>query len=192
MNICIPLSDIKDVVLIVSSMTTVVVAIYGLNKWRLEYKVKVNYELSRSLLKSIYSLRDRLDSLRSNFITANEFMPNYDFKKPNERENYTYIFNNRLKYFNESYSDFLSQLPEVEVIFGKELRNDCVLITVEISSYLDNLNQFIQLVDNTNNVDYLNQIKKIVFRQTKDDKYRDNFEKLIVIVETKLTGFIKI
>lgn len=186
------LSYIKDLVLIISSLTTVFIAIYSIRKWRKEFRVKVNYDLSRSLLKTIYATRDKFKGVRSELIMINEYIPNYKHGTTKTSENYHYVFKNRLIYFNESYSDFLSLLPEAEVVFGKKIRKECQEIIGMVQSYLFSLNEYLQIVDSTNNYENLKEVNSIVFSHHSDDKFGDNFEIIIKKIEQSLIKNIKI
>jgi len=189
---CITLTDIKDTILILSSLTTISLAFIGISKWKKEFKAKQNHESARLLIKTLYCLRDNLDSLRSNFMSVNEFMPGYNPLEPKERENYTYVFNNRMKVFQDSYSDFKSVLPEIEVTFGKKLRKKCGELNGQINSYNFSLTEFIQTADNKHKGEHILDLRKIVFRQSKNDKFRDEFVRIIESIEKDINKFMKI
>lgn len=71
------LTDIKDIVLIISSLVTIFIAFTSLQKWQLELKGKVLYDYARVFLINLYTIRDTFKYIRNAFIGVNEFDPNY-------------------------------------------------------------------------------------------------------------------
>jgi len=189
---CITLTDIKDAILIISSLTTISLALLGIKKWKKEFKAKQYHESARLLIKSLYSLRDSFDSVRSNWISVAENMPGYNPMKPNERENYAHVFDNRFKSFNESYSEFLSILPEIEISFGKEFRKKCGQINGQINYYHHNLTEFIQTADNKEMSERVIALRLVIFRQSKNDKFRDELVGIIDSIEEEIKDYLKL
>jgi len=186
------LSAIKDIVLILTALATAAVAIIGISKWKNEFKGKTYFEVSYKLLKSIYRLRDSFSALRANFISVNEMLAKDDDIKNYDYENTRFVINNRLKPFNEAYNDFNSILPEIEALFGIELKEKCVQIKHVFFLYQDNLNSYMQLYGNTNNMDHFAELAKGIFMQSKEDKYKTDLDKIISSIETEISNHIKL
>lgn len=72
------LTTIKDLVLIVTPVITILIAIHGINKWKNEFRSKAYFEASYKLLKSVYKLRNNFATLRNSFIMANEMLAQND------------------------------------------------------------------------------------------------------------------
>ena len=185
-NANIDLGIIKDILLIVGSSTTIVFAFLGYSKWKKELKGRVKFELTRTLLKEIYSFRDAFKSLRSTFTFASEFPEGHDPRNHNEQENYRHIFSNRLKYFNESYNSILSLLPEVELEFEKDLLDLMRDLLNQITQYNMKLNEFIQLTGRTNNEEHYQELRKVIYDIGEKNPTTIKFMNTIDKIETKL------
>jgi len=182
---------LKDIVLILTALATATVAIIGITKWKSEFKGKTYFEVSYKFLKSVYKLRDNFSALRANFISVNEMLPNDDDIKNYDYENTRFVINNRLKPFNEAYNEFNSILPEIEALFGMELKEKCLQIKHVFFLYQDNLNSYMQLYGKTNNMEHFAELAKGVFMQSKEDKYKTDLDKLISSIETEISKHIK-
>jgi hypothetical protein len=185
------LTILKDIILILTALTTAIVAIFGITKWRSEFKGKTYFEVSFKFLKSVYKLRDNFLALRANFISINELLPNDNDIKNYEYENRRFVINNRLKPFNEAYNEFNSILPEIEALFGKEFKKKCVQIGHVIFLYENNLNEYMQLYGKTNNMEHFAELGNGVFMQSKDDKYKTELDEIISSIETEISKHIK-
>jgi hypothetical protein len=185
------LGFIKDIVLILGSLTTIFLALIGIKKWKREHKGKLRYEFSRMLLKTIYTLRDQFKGVRSPFISASEFSPNYKQEFNDEANNYRFVFTNRLKPLNETSNELLSILPEVELEFDKEVRKIFEDLLSQIQLYKMSLNEFIQLTGNTNNDDHYVELQNVVFSNTKEDKTLKEFESIVTKAEAEINKWMK-
>jgi hypothetical protein len=182
---------LKDIVLILTALATAIVAIFGITKWKSEFKGKTYFEVSFKFLKSVYKLRDSFSALRANFISVNELLPNGNDIKNYDYENTWFVINNRLKPFYEAYNEFNSILPEIEALFGKEFKDKSVQITHVIFRYQNNLNEYMQLYGKTNNLEHFTKLGNGVFMQSKDDEYKTELDKIISIIETEISKHIK-
>lgn len=188
---CSYLPIIKDIVLIITTLATASVAIISISKWKNEFKGKKYFEISYKFLKSVYRLRDNFTALRANFISINEMLPNDKNIKNYDYENTQFVISNRLKYFNEAFNEFNSILPEIEALFGTELKEKCVHIKDVLFLYQDNLNSYLQLYGKTNNMEHFAELTKGVFMQSKEDKYKTDLDKLILSIESEISKHIK-
>lgn len=188
MNIDIPyaLGIIKDVILIIGSITATSFAFITFNKWKREHSGKLKYELLRNVLKTTYTLRDDFASARNPFVHGSEFMPNYDPKGSNQLENTIYVLNNRLKYLQTTYNDLLSLLGEIELEFGKETRNICHQPIRQINNYRFKVDEFIQLDGNSNNDEYLQELRKIVYAIGANNPTTLEFERVVSEIDKEV------
>jgi hypothetical protein len=188
----IDLTLVKDIVLIIGSLTATVFTVRSLNKWKKEHKGKLKYELSRNLLKSIYDLRDDFKGVRSPLIRASEFSNEHDIRETKESEKYTYVFENRLKYLQESYNSFLSLLPEVEIDYTDEVNVLCNDLVGHIRNYHLKIGEYIQLVDNWN-IDnpYYVELHSIIFNNSDNNKTTLSFNETIEKLKKQLLKEIK-
>lgn len=119
------ISVTKDIILIFAAIATAHVAIKGLQSWSRELKGKADFEVARSLIRSIYKLRDELRYCRSPWVTSGEFPKEYD---PNKRTSeieakaYAFIYANRWKPVATALQDFESQALEAEALWGSDFK----------------------------------------------------------------------
>lgn len=64
---------IKELLITSSALAGVVVAIYGLTAWKKQLKGKVEYDLARRILITLYKYRDAIAVVRNPAIWSNEF-----------------------------------------------------------------------------------------------------------------------
>lgn len=119
---------IKDIILIVVALTTIFVAIYGLNKWKVEHKGKAYFDAAMELLAAIYSVRNNFEIVRSGWLDVSEFPEGYSSKHPSElsdedKANATwYVYKNRLGPLTLAMNELDIALVEGEVIWGSEVK----------------------------------------------------------------------
>lgn len=190
MTYCLPI--IKDITLILTALVTATVAIIGITKWKSEFKGKTYFEVSYRFLKSVYKLRDNFSALRAGFITTGEILPKNDNLKDYDYENTRFIISNRIKPFNEAYNEFKSIIPEVEALFGKDIKEKCNQISHIFGLYQSDLNEYLQLYGKTNNMEHFAKLAKGVFMQSKEDKYKTDLDKIISSIETEISNHIKL
>ncbi|WP_143569891.1 hypothetical protein [Tenacibaculum agarivorans] len=184
---------IKDIILIIGSLTATVFTIRSFSKWKKEHKGKLKYELSRNLLKSIYDLRDDFKGVRSPMILASEFSSEHHISETKESEKYKFIFENRLKHLQKSYNTFLSLLPEVEIDYGTEMNELCKELIKHITNYHFKMTEFIQLVDNWDliNNPYHKELNSIIFNNTQNNPTTDSFNNTVDKLKAQLLKEIK-
>src|ERR1700730_13385920 len=65
---CVELSSvapgIRDFALAAAAVTTAVVAVLGLKRWRAELRGKADFDVARGLIRATYKLRDEIQSCR--------------------------------------------------------------------------------------------------------------------------------
>ena len=176
----IDLTLVKDIILIVGSLTATIFTIRSFSKWKKEHKGKLKYELSRNLLKSVYDLRDDFKGTRSPMIWSHEFSSEYH-SKTKESEKYKYVFENRLKYLQNSYNSFLSLLPEIEIDCDSEINDLCKKLVKHITDYHLKVNEFIQLVDNWDliNNPYHKELNSTIFNNGKNNQTTITFNETV-------------
>ena len=118
----------KDIVLSLAAITTMFVAIYGLNKWRAEHRGKARFDAAKTLLSSIYSVRNNFEMVRSGWLDASEFPEKYAAKYPSERSAQNkadanwYVYKNRLEPLISAMNELDTALIEGEVLWGAEVK----------------------------------------------------------------------
>lgn len=131
---------IKDIILSLSAMITVILAVYGIKSWRRELAGKTRFDIARRLLQATYRIREEFWGVRSRFITAAEFPSSYSGMsgKNSNQENYEaffHVYKNRLEPLKDAIQEFDVAALEAEVLWGDEIKK----ITDEIRSCLQSL-----------------------------------------------------
>ncbi len=117
--------DILDTIQLLFVALTSVVAMYGIDTWRREFKWKKKYELAEELLLCVYEVRECFTVIRNPFISAKELTPNQTNEStPSDilkRSNQASAIFDRIERSN----DFFMKLNVLEhrfvLLFGKEV-----------------------------------------------------------------------
>lgn len=185
------LGIVKDIILIIGSITATIFAFTTLNKWKREHSGRLRYELLRNVLKTVYTLRDDFASARNSLIHSSEFMPEYKMESGSDKQNTIYVLNNRLKYLQNTYNELLSLLGEIELEFGKETRNICHQPIRQINMYRFKVEEFIQLDDSSNNDYHLQELRRVVYSIGKDNPTTLQFDKTVSDIEAKIKSLMR-
>ena len=121
------ITAVKDVLLGGAAVTTAIVAVVGLNKWRKELEGKTGFDAARGLIKATYRLRDQLQICRSPFYSAHEFPEDYKgaaggHSKEEETRAWVHIFKNRWDPVWNAIQEFDAQTLEAEALWGSGIR----------------------------------------------------------------------
>ena len=177
----IDISTIKDIVLIIGSLTATVYTLYSYKKSRKELSIKFRHELSRNLFKSIYDLKQVFNYTRSSLILASEYPANFKIDETKQSEKLRSVFENRFRHLNEKVNTILSLIGEAELEYKNEIPQLCNEILNQIYNYKEDVSLFIQLVDNTNHRDPdLVNLRKVIYNiDPTSNKTTIKFEKKI-------------
>jgi hypothetical protein len=121
------IAAVKDVLLGGAAVTTAVVAVTGLKKWRQELEGKSQFDAARGLVKSTYKLRDQLQVCRSPFYSAHEFPTDYKGghgtnSAEEEARAWAHVYKNRWDSVWDAIQEFDSQTLEAEALWGASIR----------------------------------------------------------------------
>lgn len=123
------ITAIKDVLLGAAAVTTAVVAVLGLRKWRQELEGKAHFDVARNLIRATYRLRDEIRTCRSPFYSAYEFPEGYGKGGPGaersaeeEARAWIHIYKNRWDPVWKALQDFDSHTLEAEALWGAAIR----------------------------------------------------------------------
>ncbi len=178
---------IKDIILIVSSITTIVISFYGLNKWKKEHKGKLRYELSRNVLKAVLNLRESFKEIRNPMMWPHELSSEHG-ANARESEKWSYLFNKRLKSIQSDCNEFSTFLPEVEIEFDKETNSLCNELTDHFRKQHRAISEYIQLVDNCDQENpRFKKVYNVVFNDSDDNETTIAFNKTIDALKEKLS-----
>ncbi|MDC0461600.1 hypothetical protein OAM34_01175 [Alphaproteobacteria bacterium] len=119
------ISITSDVVIGLSAMTTAYFAFRGLSTWKEQHRGKIEYELARRLLLSIYIYRDAIRSARHPFMsyapTSKEAAPKKSDKQ-REFEGYSAEYGRRYDFVLEARRSLYADVLESEVLWADEIR----------------------------------------------------------------------
>lgn len=119
------ITAVKDVLLGAAAVTTAIVAIIGLDKWRKELEGKTGFDAARGLIKATYTLRDQLQICRSPFYSATEFPADYKGgfggqSKEEETKAWVHIYKNRWDPVWNAIQEYDAQTLEAEALWALE------------------------------------------------------------------------
>lgn len=147
------LTIVKDIFLIIAACIGSMVAIIGLNAWKVEQRGRVAFELARNLLANTYRLRDQISNLRAPYMSAAEMKNPPDdspFAKTEEGKHFYRQYSGykrKLTPLSETQKKIFVDLAEAEALWGLDIRKEYDKLfriinelAIEIGMYLDQLN----------------------------------------------------
>jgi hypothetical protein len=120
-------SIVKDIVLASAAGITAYVAFTGLGKWQKELTGKANFEVARTLIKTVYKLRDELGYARSPFVSAHEFPEGYGgalgkHTAEEEGQAWAHVYSKRWEPVGSAIQEFDTALLEAEALWGNAIK----------------------------------------------------------------------
>jgi hypothetical protein len=117
----------KDILVGLAAVTTAVVAVFGLSKWRQELEGKAHFESARNLIRATYRLRDELRNCRNPFYSTHEFPEGYkgrlgEHSTEEETRAWIHIYKNRWAPVWTALQEFDSHTLEGEALWGSAIR----------------------------------------------------------------------
>lgn len=120
-------SIVKDIALASAAGITAYVAFTGLGKWQKELKGKANFEVARTLIKTVYKLRDELGYARSPFVSGQEFPEDYrgalgKHTAEEEGQAWAHVYSKRWEPVGNAIQEFDAALLEAEALWGSPIK----------------------------------------------------------------------
>lgn len=117
----------KDAVLGLSAAAAAFFAYLGLSAWRRELKGKAEYELAKTVLKSVYKVRDAFNHVRGNAIYQYEYPEEMrdhrgHLKKENEYAGTLYVYEKRWAVLAEAFRELEENHLLAQVEWGPQLK----------------------------------------------------------------------
>jgi hypothetical protein len=103
-----------------------------------------------------------------------------------QHENYTHIYENRLKYLAKCRNAFLSYLPEIEIVFGKNLRHNCLEVDHFLQNFTVDITEYLYLLVYDPKNPNLGRLRNCVIDNKRDNSCYEEFETLIKQIENRL------
>ena len=190
-----------DIAVSIAAIVAACAAWLGLDSWRRELKERADYEVARNLLRATYKLRVEIEKLRSPFISAQEFPPEYDptgEDRVKEAYAYHYVYANRFQHVLTATEEFDSQALEAESLWGEQIKpktdefRQCVIVLkVAIQSAISdkrsggkNFERYSDFADET--METLEDYGKNV-----ENKFSRQIKKAITEIESEIRPYIE-
>lgn len=119
----------KNIITIVAAIIGAIVAILGLRAWRRQLQGKTEYEISKDILKSVYTLVEAIKVVRNPFVSSGEI--NSSLKDEGldldiRDDDYDFIstrivFHRRWKMVSDALSSLSLVMIEAKVILGNDI-----------------------------------------------------------------------
>jgi hypothetical protein len=117
----------KDSILALAAITASVVALIGINTWRKELRGKVEYDIARRLLRSIYKICEDISIVRQPMVTTQEAVSALmaEGKEPKDsfealgKEGMLAVYDRRWKYVSDDLSELREEYMEAKAIWGE-------------------------------------------------------------------------
>jgi hypothetical protein len=118
----------KEAVLAGAACATVTIAYFGLSTWNRQLRGQADFEVARSLARSMYKLRDEVEIARVALVRGWEFPAGY-FDGPRsskpasaEGEAWAHVYGERWKPVVEAVREFDTFILEAEALWGSQVR----------------------------------------------------------------------
>ena len=120
-------SIVKDVFLSGAAAITAYAAYRGLEKWKSELAGKADFEAARSFIRSVYKLRNAIESCRSPFVPAGEFPEGYrtgiaGLSDKEKGDAWLHVYNKRWEPVFDAIQEFDGSTLEAEALWGSEVK----------------------------------------------------------------------
>lgn len=198
------ISVVKDLVVVAAPATGAVVAVKGLNTWRRQLKGQSDYNLAKDVLINIYKYRDALFFVRHPLITGAELkLPEGIDQKELKYAEVNYLqtataYENRWNKVVEVRSKLLTNIVEIEALWGAELAQKLKNIFVHEKELMFNISCYLRVINPSiaaedKKFDRENVDRKMLYDTLNDesDTFRGAFKKTMTPFEDEMRQKLK-
>jgi len=119
---------VKNLVLMLASVTATVVGINGLHTWKRSLRGTEKFTRAKELLKAVFRVRNAFNHVRNPAIWGNEYPKemvdvNGYLKAESEYEGYVHVYEQRWKVLAEAFRDLENEILLAEVEWGDEVNS---------------------------------------------------------------------
>lgn len=202
------LSNLKDLVAILTAPATIFFGYLGLRAWKRQLKGKDKYDASKRLLKSVLKLRDAVKVVRGNWMDSGEQFSAikthelkidsnspYQWTKEDRDMINRAVYATRWKSITDAFADFEVERLESEIIFSKKLQ----ALLDKLVGHIIKLNSALDFVINNSEgaeEGFKRQMRHIVYKQNGEGENSDHFyiefEATISEIQTYLKPHIRL
>jgi hypothetical protein len=203
----ITLENIKDISIIIASLTAACVGIKGLGTWRRQLKGNTEYNLAKNIMTAVYELREAISFVRHPLMEI-PAEPNASAEKLKEMDDIqkrwlsTYqTYQKRWEPVRTIRAKLDANLLEAEVIWGKEFILKVQPLTQLVNKLFFSIQQFMEVENpnisndqKLNDRDIIKELRKRIFYNGDDkdenDEYWTSFKTAINEIEKTLKPHI--
>jgi hypothetical protein len=192
--------QIREWSVILATIIGTSVAILGLRTWRKQLRGRTEYELARRYLRSVYRVRDRLQAVRSIFMSAEEIgaalkeegidLTGVEKDEAHKRGQYA-AYGRRWKAVTDATSTLELENLEAEVLWEDTTKDGYKKLNACINSLYIPLIYLLRYGDVKDDEEHV-KMRKIVYKHQNDDAFSDELNGAIKDIEKVLRPKLKI
>jgi hypothetical protein len=194
------ISIFRDLSVAGAACYTAYLADTGLTKWQEELTGKANFEVARSLIKTVYKLRDELIYARSPLVFANEFPEDYGSALRNhtdaeEGDAWSHIYSKRWDPVALAIQEFDIALLEAEALWGYTIKQKALKLRQlarELQVSMEAvINDKYHGGEDFKDRDFATKMRRNVSaRQSADDELSLNINEVITDIESEVICYL--
>jgi hypothetical protein len=180
----------RDVILTVAAAVGAFVALAGLRTWRHQLRGTAEYELARSMLRAVFSLRDSVRFLRSRVMRAHEFPSEGPSQQAGDvtqgqiAPDMEFAYQNRWIRVSEAMAQVDTQLFEAEVLWGDPFPTHAARIRRLIEDLRLNITEHLAFMRDPDlarrvGAEQINAVRTIAISQPENDGFARDFEDVL-------------
>ena len=155
----------KDVILGLSACSAAVFAYLGLDAWRKELKGKSEYELAKSVLKSVYKVREAFKHVRNPAIFQYEYPPDMidswgHLETEHDYDGTAHVYETRWKKMDEAFRELEENHLAAQVEWGSEFQNIIKKLRACRADLLVTIQQFLEKKKKPRRMEPLNTLEQ--------------------------------
>ena len=193
----------KDILTAFSAVAVAVVSILGLKAWKKQLKGKTEYELARRLLRTVYKIREAINSVRNPFISSaeigqalQEINLKIDPSDPDfHAKSQSAVYQMRWKQIGESSTGLELETLEAETLWGAEIKEKLQPLKKNINTLQVNILRYLRSLDHKSGIAMDDGTDKIIYKMSDDpskDPFKQDVLESIKIIEEYLKVHLKI
>lgn len=193
----IAITDIKDVVTFIFTLSGLIIAGMGLATWKKQIKGTKEFETAYNLHYSVLKLRDSIKHVRNRAIWPSESNKALQYAKINlpdgttiedKQKSQAYVYEMRWEKIIAASTDIESYLLAAEVLWGSEISHLIKPLNIKISELNIALGQYFNPTLRTK--EYM-EIHDLIYNKGDGDKNEDVFSKEVNMTIKPIIDYLK-
>lgn len=184
---------LKDIVVVGAPATGAIVAVKGLTTWRRQLRGQSDYNLAKDVLINLYKYRDALFFVRHPLLTGSELkLPEGIDEKELKYAEANYLrtetaYENRWNKVVEVRSGVLTNIVEIEALWGPELAQKLKNIFVHEKDLMFNISCYLRVLNPSIDADDKKFDREHVDREMLYDRLNDETDEFRMAFKKTLT-----